>query len=427
MTDRARRGIDRRRARHPGEVPVPAAGTGTDGRPTIQQTDGLWRIRSLSAARQVLRARHQTTQAGFTAEKIPADTSWIGLEHRPILISDGPLHDEQRSEVARFFAPTVVQERYLELMERVAARRVAQAMGTRGLAVDELALHYAVEVTAEVVGLTHERPGEDPAGRERRLARMSARLESFFDQPPFDITRDDLGRTRREWAQAARRALLPILKFWWSDVRPALAERRRRPREDVMSHLIGLGWSAPNLLVEAVTYGTAGMVTTREFICMALWHLLSDDDLRDDYLAGDREHRLAVLYEVIRLEPVVGHLYRRTTAPVTVLADGREQVLEAGCLVDIDVRAANADPAAVGDEPLGLCPGRTTARGVTAAGLAFGDGAHKCPGQALAMLETEVLVSRILAQGPRLVAEPTVAWDELVAGYQVRGMRLDWG
>ena len=78
----------------------------------------MWRIRSLAAARQVLRARDLTTQAGFTAEAIPKGY----LKHHPILISDGPLHDEQRSKVGRFFAPTVVAERYTAHMEACADR-----------------------------------------------------------------------------------------------------------------------------------------------------------------------------------------------------------------------------------------------------------------------------------------------------------------
>src|SRR4051794_16310816 len=97
---------DRRRARRPGDV---------DG-PRVEQDGHVWRIRSLAVARQVLRARAETTQAGFTAEAIPTG----GLKHRPILISDGPLHDEQRSKVGRFFAPAVVGERYTELAETCA-------------------------------------------------------------------------------------------------------------------------------------------------------------------------------------------------------------------------------------------------------------------------------------------------------------------
>jgi cytochrome P450 len=64
---------------------------------------------------------------------------------------------------------------------------------------------------------------------------------------------------------------------------------------------------------------------------------------------------------------------------------------------------------------------------VNAAVLTFGDGAHKCPGQPLAILESDVLLTRLLARTPTVVTEPEVAWDDLIEGYQVRGLRLRLG
>ena len=64
------------------------------------------------------------------------------------------------------------------------------------------------------------------------------------------------------------------------------------------------------------------------------------------------------------------------------------------------------------------------AAGVNAAALSFGDGAHRCPGQPLALLETDLLLTRLLALNPRIAAEPTIGWDNLIEGYQLRGMML---
>ena len=74
---------------------VPA---GEDDGPPVEASGGFWRVRSLAAARQVLRARESTTQAGFSAEAIPRGR----LKHYPILISDGPLHDRQRSSIQTY-------------------------------------------------------------------------------------------------------------------------------------------------------------------------------------------------------------------------------------------------------------------------------------------------------------------------------------
>jgi len=393
---------DRRRAIRPGEAATPR----------VERIGAVWRVRSLEAARQVLRARDETRQAGFSAEWIPRGH----LKHHPILVSDGPQHDEQRSKVARFFAPSVVEERYAGLMASCADRLLAEAVAAGTCRLDDLALLYTVEVTAQAVGLT-----------ESRVPAMARRLVSFFNQPPLDVTKPDLGRSRRQWAQAGINALVPIARFYLADVLPAIRTRRRHRRLDVISHLLDEGYTNADILVECVTYGTAGMVTTREFISMACWHLLDNPALRDRYLIAAQAERFAILNEVIRLEPVVGHLYRRAHAPVG-LTDGTDAwTVPAGDLIDVCVRQANADPEAVGEQPLALCPGRDLPRAVNAAALSFGDGAHRCPGQPLALLETDLLLTRLLALRPSIVSEPEVDWDNLIEGYRLRGLVLGLG
>ena len=380
--------------------------------PRVQREGHVWRIRSVEAARQVLRARHLTTQAGFTAEAIPKGY----LKHHPILMSDGPLHDEQRSKVGRFFAPAVVAQRYTARMEFCADTLLDAAAAAGWCDLDELALHFAVEVTADVVGLT-----------DSAVKRMSRRLVSFFNQPPFDVTKPDLGRTPSQWAKAAFNGLVPIARFYAADVRPAIKVRRKQPREDVISHLIAEGYTDADILVECVTYGTAGMVTTREFISMAAWHLLHDDGLRARFEVAGQPERHAILNEIIRLEPVVGHLYRRAQGSFEI-SDGPDTwTVDPGDLLDVCVRPANADPDAVGADPLALCPGRALPSGVNPAVLSFGDGAHKCPGQPLAILESDILLTRLLAREPRILAEPTMGWDDLIEGYWLRGFRLGLG
>ena len=387
-----------RRAHKPGERPAPP-----------WERDGhVVRLGSLPLARRALRERRSTIQAGFTAEYIPKGA----LKHHPILMSDGPAHDQQRAKVARFFAPRVVAERHAPGIERVAESYVGRMQADRGGLLDEVALHYAVEVTADIVGLT-----------AAEVPRLAARLESFFRQPPFDLTQPGLGRSRRDWARAAAAGLGPLARFGWHDVRPAIRARRRHPRADIISHLIAEGYTDLDILVECLTYGTAGMVTTREFIVMAAWHLLTTDDLRADYLAADTAARHAILHELIRVEPVVGHLYRRATHQFELDAGGQRQVFP-GDLIDVDVRQANLDPDWVGEDASQVCPGRAMAPGVDAAGLSFGDGAHRCPGQPLAITETDALLVRLLRAGAQLESEPTLAWVDLVEGYTLRGLRI---
>src|SRR5665811_554073 len=94
----------------------------------------------------------------------------------------------------------------------------------------------------------------------------------------------------------------------------------------------------------------------------------------------------------------------------------RKWTVQPGDLLDACIRPANADPQAVGTDPLDICPYRPVPPGVGQAGLSFGDGAHKCPGQPLAILESDVLLTRLLARGPVVVSEPTLGWDDLIEG-----------
>lgn len=81
----------------------------------------------------------------------------------------------------------------------------------------------------------------------------------------------------------------------------------------------------------------------------------------------------------------------------------------------------------VGEEPLRVCPHRELPKGIGEEVMSFGDGAHKCPGNALAILESDVFLQRLLRRGVRIVADPHVEWDDLIAGYALRGFEVAVG
>lgn len=357
-----------------------------------------WVVRSFAAARTVLRAEDAALQAGFGAED-----QQLGDLRRPILYLDGPDHRAQRSATARYFAPKVT-EGYRSMMETFADKLLTGFDAGRPVDLTRLSLQMAVRVAGQVIGLTDSPPG------------LTRRLEGLFrtgDAGPGPVGAV-LGRLRR---------LNPMV-FFALDVKPAIRARRKYPREDVISELIKRGFSDLEILTEALTFGAAGMATTREFISVAAWHLLDDDGLRAHYLAADATERQAVLAEILRVEPVVGHLYRRTTEPLT-LTDGDETVeLPAGTLVDLDLRAVNAEAALVGADPLVVAPGRELPRGVGPSVLSFGDGHHRCPGNAIALLESDILLSRLLARDLEVVQPPQLHWNDFIESYEIRGFVL---
>ena len=165
--------------------------------------------------------------------------------------------------------------------------------------------------------------------------------------------------------------------FYLLDVRPAINARRRQRRDDLISHLLDEGCTNPEILGECVTFAAAGMITTREFITLVAWHLFSDDALREAYVTGDEPARIAILNEILRLEPVVSNLLRRTTAEVRLSGVDGQMTIPTGARVDVGIADANLDPTVVGERPGQLCPGRPLADGAAGPVLSFGDGPHR--------------------------------------------------
>jgi len=362
---------------------------------------GVAAVRGFAAARAVLRAGYVARQDGFGVREI--SRSPVPLKP-PVLFQDGEEHRAQRTAIARFFTPKAAKEHYRPVMERL-TDELLDELTARGRAdLSQLAMRLAVSVASQVVGLTNsKRPG------------MHARLDAFLSRAG--------GRLSWRPRELLDFALLQlgIVRFFNLDVRPAIAARRESPKDDVISHLISQGAKDRDILIEAITYGAAGMVTTREFICAAALHLLQDAELRSRYQAADELERQRLLSEIVRLEPVVGKLFRRLDGDLRLETEVGEMVLPAGTAIEIDVRSANADPEAVGTHPLCLRADRIPAKGVQPFGLSFGDGAHRCPGGYLALEEADVFLHRLLAlPGLRIERAPRQSYHELVQGYELR-------
>ena len=372
------------------------------GCPVQPGADGVWHVRGHAAAAAVLRST-DTRQAGLgieTTENMPKSL------RRPVLYRDGPEHREHRRQTARFFTPRRVDEHYRELMHRVTGEILDRLRRDGQAHLSELSFRLAVDVTASVIGLTESRPGLD------------ARLDRFF---PERFGRP--GFTSFHGLYWFGRQLQSFVTIYRNDVRPSVAARRRARRDDLISHLLDEGCRTLDILGEAITFAAAGMVTTREFINVAAWHLFTDEALRRRYLAAGESERFAVLHELLRLEPVVGNLKRRTTAPVAVPGADGPVTIPAGALVDVAVSAANLDPAAVGAQPSAVCPARTLADGISPAGLSFGAGPHRCPGAHIAIQESDIFLTRLFAE-PRLrmVRAPRVTMKPDISSYELRGL-----
>lgn len=386
---------------------------GTEASPTPLQRDaqGVWQIYSFEEARTILRS-NATRQAGFNAEQLE---NIPGVTNKPILYLEGKAHQQQRKQTARFFTPKTVSTSYRQFIETLADQLVNEFKRKKRVDLSQLSLKLAVKVAARVVGVTNS-----------RVSGMDRRLDAFFQQPASSRKMIPLLR----WKPFARLQQLfhqrHILAFYWLDVQPAIRARKRLAQEDVISHLLSQNYSDAEILTECVTYAAAGMVTTREFISIAAWHFLENPALRNRYLAAPQEERLEMLHETLRLEPVVGNLYRRATADIPLESQGKSVVIPEGDMINIHIYAANVDETVVGEESLALCPGRPIhGERIPSMIMGFGDGHHRCPGSYLAIEETDIFLHRLLALDSLYIERiPTLNWNELTTGYEIRNFMI---
>ncbi|MDE2303656.1 MAG: cytochrome P450 [Sphingomonadales bacterium] len=358
-------------------------------------------VTSFAAGRDILRSA-RVRQAGSTAEAVdlskPDEISFFFL--------DGELHRKRRAAVAGLFAPKAIVTRHRVVMERTMDKIVARLQAQGSAALDELSWIMAVDVAAEIIGLTDSDSSENLALRVKRV------LDSSIERKP--------GRLGNLVFNL--KMLLRVSRFYRHDMAPAIAARRKAPREDVISTMIEANFSKKTMIMECLSYGGAGMMTTREFIVMCAWHLFEKQALRERFLGGPEEDQFAILEEILRLEPVASLLHRRAAEPVEA-ADG--QTLAPGELACVSLRAVNTDEAITGACPYELDPDRAKRMKVNGPYLSFGDGPHRCPGAQVALHETRLFLERMFRlPGIRLLSEPTVSWNPFIQGYELRGARI---
>lgn len=366
---------------------------------------GVWHVHDMATARALLR-NADVAQAGFRAEDVLKAKAVI---NPPFLYLEGEAHREQRRRFAHLFSPRIVDTRYQESLVRLADELVDQVRRDQQVDVSALAAAMSAQAVGRIIGVSSRRP-----------KKLTRRIDRFF--APKSLQPGGRLRTVLNVVHGN----LPVLAFFLWDIWPAIREHRKAPADDMISHLLGQGRSSIEILTECVTVAAAGIVTTREFISLATWQLLSRPALADRYRSGSDRERAAILREILRLDPVVGHLLRRATADIEVGDDAERHRIPAGALISIHIHDVNANPATVSEEPMLLRPDRDiTDHRVQPDVLSFGDGHHRCIGTYIAILETDILLNRLLrVPGLRIVQPPRLGWNEIADSYELRDFLL---
>lgn len=354
-------------------------------------------MRGYAEARDLL--KEQMIQEGFNAE----DLRKSGFD--AVLYQHGESHRQSRAAIAKFFSPTTVQQSHMPLIERTADEIIADLKSKKRANLRELSRQMATVVASAVIGLNPTKA-------------MIRRLDDMLHSPPFS------GNPVVQKLQTLRGHYLRFA-FLFGDVMPAISRRRKSPQNDVVSYMLSKGKRPLDIWVECVVYAAAGMATTQEFICVVLLHCMRDEKFRKIMMSDNTSARYEALNEILRLEPVIGKLYRTTHEPVIVTSNGKEVTIPEGEKITFHVYDVNVDSSAVRESPRQLHARRKMDKRIYRSLIGFGSGPHRCAGEHLALAETDVFISKILrVPGLRIESGPNIIRNDTVEGYEVNDLIL---
>ena len=301
------------------------------------------------------------------SEEQQAEQAAFRNDRSNMLFADPPEHTRLRRLASRAFTPRSVEAlrpRVVALVDDL-VDRIDRAVEVDVM--DALAFPLPVTVIGEMLGV----PAVDRP-RFRPLVRaVTAMLE-------LSITPEEL--------HAATEAS-NTLEHYFADL---IAERRAHPQDDLLTRLIqaedeGERLSEYELVSTAILLFAAGFETTTHLLGNGLLALVNNPD-QLERLRADRGLIRPAVEELLRYDSPVQITARTAYEDLTV---GGERI-EAGNIVLALLGAANRDPARF-TEPDRLDVGRSESPP-----LSFGSGIHHCLGAALARLEVQVVLDRLL-------------------------------
>lgn len=342
---------------------------------------GMWCVTRYKAVNGVFRDRrfgreilHVATREELALPETPGHLRpFFALDDLSMLAREPPVHTRLRTLVNRAFVSRQIEK----LRPRVAALSHALIDGFEGRRSAELIGEFCtpipVTLIAELLGV--------PAEEGARLVDWSHRMVAMYTP----------GRTRAV-EDAAVSAALEFSAF----LRGHVGERRKRPRDDLISHLIaaeaeGDRLSEDELIAGAIQLLNAGHEATVHSIGNAVKAILESGRAPDTLLAGEAAVAAAV-EEALRFDPPL-HFFDRY-ALQDVEAEGVR--LQKGEKLGLILAAANRDPARW-VAPDSFDPARPLL-----AHVSFGAGIHFCIGAPLARLEMQTALPILFERLPGL-------------------------
>jgi len=288
---------------------------------------------------------------------------------------DGDDHRRLRRLVAKVFTPRAVSS-WKDRAERLADQLLGEAADKGSIDVmTEFALPLPVQIISEMLGM--------PAGDMGQLRDWSHTLTKGLD--PSITPEED------EAATAAGRAMFDY-------VAQVVADKRRDPGDDILTALIHAEEAGDRLETEEIQAQVmllyvAGHETTANLIGNGLTHLLRFPE-QMDLLRADTGLDANAVEEVLRFDSPAQFTRRVNQKPVDV----GDITIPEGSLITLALGSANRDPRKWGPTADVLNVARPGAN----EHVSFGGGAHFCLGNALARLETQAALPKLVRRFPRM-------------------------
>ncbi|WP_067657474.1 cytochrome P450 [Nocardia harenae] len=284
---------------------------------------------------------------------------------------DPPTHTDHRALLMRLITPKRLKENE-EAMWSIADRMLDNYLATGGDCMREFAGPFTLYVIADLLGVPKDDQEEFLHALQRDPHRQSGTVGSNSG--------DDLSHSP--------------LEFLYAKFSGYIEDRRQNPRNDVLTSMATATFpdgSQPEVLDVcrvAANLFSAGQETTVRLLSSALKLIAERPDIQR-YLREDRSRIQNFIEESLRMESPVKGDFRLAKKTGTV----GETEVPVGTVLMVVNGAANRDPRRF-EDPSTFDPARSNAR----QHLAFGRGAHTCPGAPLARAEARVAIERLLAR-----------------------------
>ncbi|WP_068181732.1 cytochrome P450 [Mycobacterium sp. UM_CSW] len=297
-----------------------------------------------------------------------------------LLELEGAEHRASRALVSPSFRTALLERWRTELVE-VVVHELIDRFAPRGRAelAREFTFAFPVQVIARIMGLPRQ------------------------DYPRFQRLSIELLNVVYDWERGL--AASAELKAYLAEI---LAERRRRPQDDLISTLAeseidGARLTDDEIFAFLLLILPAGVETTYRASGNLLVALLTEPDLLAE-LRADRGMLRGAFEEALRWEPPITTVVRRAVRDCELGGIA----IPAGATVSVSVAAANRDPARYPD------PDRFDPTRKNIAHLTFGGGPHLCLGMHLARMEGTVAIGALLDRLGDLGLDPTAPAPHVV-------------